>query len=176
MDLFLLQPGDPDILYGGDPMQIDGLPPKDDIFDPSLCVPLISFGQTLKQPVTSDAAARIAGTPTADFTLVKPVDSLSVRLYEFCMQARPLGAGQMRPTYLHMLRDLDGPAPLVMTVSLRDALISGIQLQSRPDGPTTELITLNVTEVLWLYRLQDHGALRTGWSVAQNKPLISFTT
>jgi type VI secretion system secreted protein Hcp len=63
-----------------------------------------------------------------------------------------------------------------MTVSLRDALISGIQLQSRPDGPATELITLNVTEVLWLYRLQDQGTLRTGWSVAQNKPLISFTT
>ncbi len=176
MDLFLLQPGDPDILYGGDPMKIDGLPPKDDIFDPSLCVPLISFGQNLKQQVTSDAAARTSGTPTADFTLVKPVDSLSVRLYEFCMQARPLGAGQMRPTYLHMLRDLDGPAPLVMTVSLRDALISGIQLQSRPDGPAAELITLNATEVLWLYRLEDHGALRTGWSVAQNKPLISFTT
>jgi type VI secretion system secreted protein Hcp len=177
MDLFLLQPGDSDILYGGDPMEIDGLPPKDDIFDPSRCVPLISFGQSLQQRMTGDTA-RTSGTPTADFTLVRPIDSLSVRLYEFCMEARPLGAGHDRPTYLHMLRDLDGPAPLVMTVSLRDALVSGIQLQSRPDGPTTELITLNVTEVLWLYRLQGEGrpgTLRTGWSVAQGKPLISFT-
>ena len=178
MDLFLLQPGDHDVLYGCDRPKIDGLPPRDDIFDPSLCVPLISCGQDLKQQVASGPGARTVGTPTADFTLVKPVDSLSVKLYEYCMQARPLGAGQMQPTYLHMLRNLGGPRPLVMTVSLRDALISGIHLQSHPDGPATELITLNTTEVLWFYRLEDParpGTLHTGWSVAQNKPLMSFT-
>lgn len=171
MDLFLLQPGDPDILYGCDRPQIAGLPPKDDIFDPSLCVPLISLSQTLK-PQTA------GGAPTAEFTLVKPVDSLSVKLYEFCLEARPLGAGQMRPTYLHMFRGLGGPEPLAMMVSLRDALISGIALQSHPDGPATEVITLATPEVLWLYRLQDPtrpGTLRTGWSVSQNKPLMSFT-
>jgi hypothetical protein len=46
MDLFLLQPGDPDILYGCDRPKTDGLPPGDDIFDPSRCVPLISLART----------------------------------------------------------------------------------------------------------------------------------
>src|SRR3954468_15003741 len=117
MDLFLLQPGDQDLLYGCDRPAIDDLPPRDDIFDPSLCVPLIACGQDLKQQMAGSPGARTVGAPTADFTLVKPVDSLSVKLYEYCMQARPLGAGKMQPTYLHMLRNLGGPRPLVMTVS-----------------------------------------------------------
>jgi type VI secretion system secreted protein Hcp len=171
MDLFLLQLGEPDFLPPGMYPKIPGLPPTDEVFDPSLCVKLTAFSQDLKPQAT-------AGPQAAVFTLVKPVDALSVRLYEYCMQGRPLGAGPNRPTYVHVLRDLGGPAPLAMTLSLRDPLVVGLQLQSGPDGAATETITLTVSEALWLYRLAadgGQGTLRAGWSVAQNKPIISFT-
>lgn len=181
MDLFLLQPGDPDILYGVVPAKIDGLPARDGIFDPDLCVPLISFGQGLKQQLAIEVGdrARPSGPPTADFTLVKAVDALSVRLYQFCLEGRSLGAGHDRPTYLHMLRDPDGAAALVISIALRDAMIGDIQLQSRPDGQAVEQLTLNATEMLWAYRLRADGRptgeFHTGWSMIHGQPIISFT-
>jgi type VI secretion system secreted protein Hcp len=171
MDLFLLQLGEPDFVPRGLYPKIDGLPPGDDVFDPGLCVRLTAFSQALSKPQAPSPSAAV-------FTLVKPVDLLSARLYEYCMRGMPLGAGRDRPSYVHVLRGLGGPAPLAMTVSLRDAMITGLQLQSQPEGPGMETITLTVSEALWLYRLAadgGQGTLRTGWSVAQGKPIISFT-
>jgi type VI secretion system secreted protein Hcp len=184
MNFFLLQPGDPD-LFDGDPIDgVEGMPEKDATFDPGLCVPLISATQGMKQLVTTDLsnAARTAGRPiVGDFTLVRFVDALSVRLYQYCLQARPLGAGPERPTYLHMLSGSDGAARLVLTFALRDAILSEVQFQSHPDQDTpTEQLTLNFTEILWHYRIEKGGRptgeLRAGWSLARNRPIASFTT
>ena len=164
MDLFLLQPGDPDILYGCDRPQIPGLPPKDDIFDPSLCVPLIAFGQDLKAPASATAP------PVTAFTVIKSVDALSVKLYEFCLRAKPLGEGHERPTYLHRVSD----GVLMLSVALRDAAIADIQLQSQADGSTVERLILNPSEMLWTY-YSGAGTLHTGWSTLQNRPIASFT-
>jgi type VI secretion system secreted protein Hcp len=184
MNFFLLQPGDPD-LFDGDPTDgLEGMPEKDATFDPGLCVPLISVTQGLKQSVTTDVgnAARTAGRPiVGDFTLVRFVDALSVRLYQYCLEVRSLGAGPERPTYLHMLSGSDGAARLVLTFALRDAILSEVQFQSHPDQDTpTEQLALNFTEILWHYRIEKGGRpigeLRTGWSVVGNRPIASFTT
>lgn len=169
MDIILLQPGDPDIVYSPAKPRIDGLPAAViGGFDPSLCVQLTAFGQELKAPASATAP------PAAAFTVIKPVDALSVKLYEFCLRTRPLGEGHDRPSYLHRV----GNGALMFSVALRDAVITDIQLQSQADGSTTERLTLNPSEMLWTYYDQALGGepLRTGWSTLQNRPIISFTT
>jgi type VI secretion system secreted protein Hcp len=166
MDLILLQPGDPDIVYLPANPRIDGLPAAVvGGFDPGLCVQLTAFGQDLKAPTSATAPPAVA------FTVVKPVDALSVKLYEFCLRARPLGAGHERPSYLHRVSN----GLLMFSIALRDAVITDIQLQGQADGSTTERLTLNPSEMLWTYRDQTGGPLHTGWSVLQNRPIASFT-
>jgi type VI secretion system secreted protein Hcp len=133
-------------------------------FDPELCVPLIAFGQDLKAPASATAP------PAAAFTVVKPVDALSVKLYEFCLRAKPLGEGRERPTYLHRVSN----GVLMFTVALRDAAITDIQLQGQADGSTVERLTLNPTEMLWTY-YSGAGTLHTGWSTLLKEPIASFT-
>lgn len=167
MDIILLQPGDPDIVYTPAIPRIDGLPAaQPGGFDPRLCVQLIGFGQDLKAPASATAP------PAATFTLVKPVDALSVKLYESCLRARPLGAGHDRPTYLHRVSG----GVLALSIALRDAVIADIQLQGQADGSTVERLTLAPTEMLWTYYETTGGTLHTGWSTLQNRPIASFTT
>lgn len=173
MDIILLQPGDPDIVDSPANPRIDGLPAAViGGFDPGLCVQLIAFGQELK------ASASATAPPAAAFTVIKPVDALSVKLYEFCLRNRPLGLGRDCPSYLHRVRTGDGPGALMFSVALRDAVITDIQLQSQADGSTTERLTLNPSEMLWTYYDQALGGepLRTGWSTLRNGPIASFTT
>jgi type VI secretion system secreted protein Hcp len=166
MDIILLQPGDPDIVYSPANPKINGLPASViGGFNPSLCVQLIAFGQDLKAPTSPTTPP-----PTA-FTVVKPVDVLSVKLYEFCLRARPLGAGRERPSYLHRVSN----GVLVFSVALRDAVIADIQLQTQADGSTLERLTLAPSEMLWTY-YTDHGVLHSGWSTLSNGPIASFTT
>jgi type VI secretion system secreted protein Hcp len=165
MDIILLQPGEPEIVYGPAVPRIDGLPAAViGGFDPSLCAPLIAFGQDLKAPASATAP------PAAAFTVVKPVDALSVRLYEFCLRAKPLGEGHDRPSYLHRVSN----GVLMFSIALRDAVISEIQLQTQADGSTVERLTLNPSEMLWTY-YSGAGTLHAGWSTLQNRPISSFT-
>jgi type VI secretion system secreted protein Hcp len=165
MDIILLQPGEPDLVYPPAVPRIDGLPAAAiGGFDPELCVPLIAFGQDLKAPASATAP------PAAAFTVVKPVDALSVKLYEFCLRAKPLGEGRERPTYLHRVSN----GVLMFTVALRDAAITDIQLQGQADGSTVERLTLNPTEMLWTY-YSGAGTLHTGWSTLLKEPIASFT-
>jgi type VI secretion system secreted protein Hcp len=165
MDIILLQPGEPDLVYPPAVPRIDGLPAAViGGFDPGLCVPLIAFGQDLKAP------ASVTAPPAAAFTVVKPVDALSVKLYEFCLRAKPLGEGRERPTYLHRVSN----GVLMFTVALRDAAITDIQLQGQADGSTVERLTLNPTEMLWTY-YSGAGTLHTGWSTLLKEPIASFT-
>jgi type VI secretion system secreted protein Hcp len=166
MDIILLQPGDSDIVYSPANPRIDGLPAAViGGFDPSLCVQLIAFGQDLKAPASATAP------PAAAFTVIKPVDVLSVKFYEFCLRARPLGVGHERPSYLHRVTD----GVLVFSIALRDAAITDIQLQSQADGSTTERVTLTPSEMLWTYYTA-RGVLHAGWSTLRNGPISSFTT
>ena len=165
MDIILLQPGDADIVYSPANPRIDGLPAAViGGFDPGLCVQLIAFGQDLKAPASATAP------PVTAFTVVKPVDALSVKLYEFCLRARPLGVGHEQPSYLHRVSN----GVLVLSIALRDAAIADIQLQTQADGSTVERLTLAPSEMLWTYSTE-HGVLHTGWSTLRNGPIASFT-
>ncbi len=167
MDIILLQPGDPDIVYTPAVPRIDGLPAGViGGFDPRLCVPLTAFGQDLKAPASATTP------PAAAFTLIKPVDALSVKLYEFCLRGLPLGQGRERPSWLHRVSD----GVLALSIALRDAVITDIQLQSQADGSTVERVTLTPSEMLWTYHIPMGGTLFTGWSTLQNRPIASFTT
>lgn len=165
MDIILLQPGEPELVYPPAVPRIDGLPAAViGGFDPGLCAPLIAFGQDLKAPASATAP------PAAAFTVVKPVDALSVKLYEFCLRAKPLGEGRERPTYLHRVSN----GVLMFTVALRDAAITDIQLQGQADGSTVERLTLNPSEMLWTY-YSGAGTLHSGWSTLLKEPIASFT-
>ena len=165
MDIILLQLGDPEIVYPPANPKIDGLPAAVvGGFDPTLCVQLVAFGQDLKAPVSA------AAPPATAFTVVKSVDALSVKLYEFCLQARPLGVGRDQPSYLHRVSN----GVLMFSVALRDAAIADVQLQAQADGSTTERLTLTPSEMLWTY-YSGARTLHTGWSTLQNRPISSFT-
>ncbi len=166
MDIILLQPGDPDVVVSWAYPKLDGLPAAViGGFDPRLCVPLTAFGQDLKAPTSTTAP------PATAFTVVKPVDALSVKLYEFCLRARPLGEGRDRPTWLHRVSG----GVLALSIALRDAAVSDIQLQTQPDGSTVERLTLTPSEVLWTYHAPNGAPLFSGWSFLHNQPIASFT-
>jgi type VI secretion system secreted protein Hcp len=166
MDIILLQPGEPDIVTPRTNPKLDGLPAAVwGGFDPDLCVQLIAFGQDLKAPASPTAP------PATAFTVIKPVDALSVKLYEFCLRARPLGAGHERPSYLHRVSN----GALVFSIALRDAVIADIQLQTQADGSTVERLTLAPSEMLWT-SYTEHGVVHSGWSTLRNGPIASFTT
>ena len=166
MDIILLQPGDPDIVVPWANPKLEGLPAAViGGFDPGLCVQLIAFGQELKAPASATAP------PATAFTVIKPVDALSVKLYEFCLRARPLGEGRDQPTYLHRVSN----GVLVLSIALRDAAIADIQLQTQVDGSTVERLTLTPSEMLWAYYAAGGETLHTGWSTLRNGPIASFT-
>lgn len=184
MDMILLQPGDPDIL-GRDPSDAPAWPsdsrPLDGGLDPTRSLELISISQGMKQQMTTDVSnnARTSGRPViSDFTCSKYVGQHSPRFYDCCLRARPLGVGALQPTFIYFLRSQGGmPTPTpVMVISLRDAVISEIQLQSEAVDMPIEQFKLNFTEILWRYTLDAHdGAISTGWSVMHNRPIGSFT-
>ena len=188
MDVILLEPGNGECVFGKgadsggsliDSAWRDGgaLP------DMGRCIELVSLHQGMKQQVTTDVgnAARTSGRPViTEFTCVKYVDATSVKLYELCLLAKPLGSGADQPTRLHIARHADGKTANVITIALRDAMISEIQLQTHPDDMPTEQFKLNFTEILWTHSVQQAdgqpGAQQaTGWSLARNRPISSFT-
>lgn len=182
MDMILLQPGDPDIL-GRDPSDAPAWPsdsrPLDGGLDPARSLELISISQGMKQPMTTDVSnsARTSGRPIiTDFTCRKYVSQHSPRFYDCCLRARPLGVGAMQPTLIYFLRSQDATPTPVMVFSLRDAVISEIQLECPPNDLPIEQFKLNFTEILWRYTLgAGDGAMSTGWSLMHNRPIGGFT-
>jgi len=188
MDLILLQPGDPAV-FGGDNSWKNGGSLidnewRDEVLNLGQCLELVSIHQGMKQQITTDVSnsARTSGRPIiTEFTCVKYVDKTSVKLYEYCLSATPLGATADHPTYLYIGRN-SGPAKTanILKIALRDAIISEIQFQSHPDDMPTEQFKLNFTEILWTYTIQaadmtTPGSLHAGWSIARNRPISSFT-
>ena len=193
MDLILLQPGNKAI-FGGDNSWANGGSLIDNLDDtwqgfkpPSSnigqCFELVSVHQGMKQQVTTDVSnsARTSGRPIiTEFTCVKYVDKTSVKLYEYCLRAEPLGKGASEATIIYILRNSGDKTANILTMKLRDALVSEIQFQSHPDDMPTEQFKLNFTEILWTYTIQTAdmktpGSMHAGWSLARNRTIGDFT-
>ncbi|AQR69229.1 hypothetical protein BZG29_13410 [Janthinobacterium sp. LM6] len=187
MDLILLEPGNGELIFGKAP---DGGGNIDAIWRDAAalrgmgqCIELVSLHQGMKQQVTTDVsnAARTSGRPLiTEFTCVKYVDATSVKLYELCLLAKPLGTGAAQPTRLYIARYSSSKTANVITIALRDALITEIQLQTHPDDMPTEQFKLNFTEILWSHSVQHadgqpDAQQTTGWSLARNRPIGAFT-
>jgi len=187
MDLILLQPGNPDVFGGenswGNGGSLIDAEWRDEVLKLGQCLELVSVHQGMKQQVTTDVSnsARTSGRPIiTEFTCVKYVDKTSVKFYEYCLRAEPLGKGKDKPTMLYIARNSGDKTANILTIALRDAIISEIQFQSHPDDMPTEQFKLNFTEILWTYTVQkadmsSAGNLSTGWSLARNRPVGQFT-
>lgn len=187
MDLILLQPGNQDLLgadssWGNGASLIDDKS-RDSVANLGKCIELVSMHQGIKQQVTNDLSnsARTSGRPIiGEFTCVKYVDKASVKFYDCCLRAEPLGKGKGQPTRLYLLRNSGDKTASIMTIALRDAIISDIQLQSHPDDMPTEQFKLNFTEILWTYTVQTADTVSpesqsSGWSMVRNRPIEHFT-
>lgn len=189
MDLILLQPGDKDVFpsangwkTGGSLIDNEWRAKTVNLEKP--CIELVSVHQGMKQQVTTDVSnsARTSGRPViTEFTCVKYVDKTSVKLYDYCLRALPIGKGAANPTFIYVLRNSGENTANIITFALRDALISEIQFQSHPDDMPTEQFKLSFTEVLWTTNVQtaemeNLGNVTTGWSLAHNRPIPQFTS
>lgn len=205
MDLIILQPGDPSLInppnsfaeggslltpLGGangwsntDPI-ITTPPGGDGKFLPGQFIELVSLHQGMKQQMTTDVSnsARTSGRPIiSEFTCVKYVDRLSVKLFDLCLRAKTLGAGASNPTLIYILRNAGEQMGNILTIALRDAMISEIQFQTNPNDMPTEQFKLNFTEILWTYSVQKTdasigGQIPAGWSLARNSPIGQLST
>jgi type VI secretion system secreted protein Hcp len=192
MDLILLEPGDPELVLGkkkSDWTTADsqiGEQWRDNALFKEIgpCLQLVSMYQGMKQQMTTDVAnsARTSGRPViTEFTCVKHTDRTSVKLYDLCLRAKPLGSGDKQPTKLHFARRASDQTVNLMTIWLRDAMVSEIQLQTEPGDAPTERFKLNFTEILWFYDTQLVGTdpadkSSAGWSLARNRPITAFTS
>jgi type VI secretion system secreted protein Hcp len=185
MDLILLQPGDQS-LFGGDNTWKTGGSLIDKEWRDSVtmsdlknCIELVSIHQGIKQQMTTDVSnsARTSGRPiVTEFTCVKYADKLSVKFFDLCLRAKPMGSGSDQPTKIYVCRNSGEQTSVILTMALRDAMISEIQFQSHPDDMPTEQFKLNFTEILWQHTVQladasIAGQLSSGWSLARNRPL-----
>lgn len=200
MDLILLQPGEQALFggfnsttYGKD--LIDGGPwtvDENNVVSKASattgsrygqCIELVSLQQGMKQQLVSDFnnAARTSGRPmVTEFTAVKYVDQTSVKLYEYCLRAQPIGVGRDKPSKIFIFRKSNEKFELLMQFQLRDAIISEIQLESHSGDMPTEKFMLSFTEILWTYSVQDAntgpaGHFSSGWSILRNQPIAQFT-
>ncbi|WP_251373875.1 type VI secretion system tube protein Hcp [Janthinobacterium sp. JC611] len=173
MDLILLEPGNPEFVFGKAP---DGGGNIDAIWRDAAalrgmgqCIELVSLHQGMQQQVTTDVgnAARTSGRPlVSEFTCVKYVDATSVKLNELYLLAQPLGTGAAQPTRLYIARYANSKTADVITIALRDALISEIQQQTHPDDMPTEQFKLSFTDILWSHSVQQADGLEPGAQAA----------
>lgn len=184
MDLILLQPGAPSFFPNGD----DGWNSSGSFVDHQWrdanlklgpCIELVSLHQGMRQQITSDNPNSTEIRPILTvLTCVKYVDKISVKLYDYCLRAMPIGKGKDQPTLLHILRNAGDQTATVLTLALRDAIVSEIQLQTHPDDMATEQFKLNFSEILWTYGAQSAataGNASSGWSLKRNRPIGQFT-
>lgn len=188
MNRLFLEPGDPKLVFGADnngSLIDDQWRDKEALNGIGPCIELVSMHQGMKQQITTDvsSSARTSGRPIiTEFTCVKYIDGTSVKLYELCLRAQPLGTTDKQPTRLHLMRQTGDQVRKLMTIELRDALISEIQLQTDADDMPTEQFKLNFTEIMWFHTEQQRGGTdaatkrAAGWSLARNRPIGAFTS
>lgn len=185
MDLILFQPGDPTFMVGNASNSASSLiDTSTGAAMPALgsCIELVSLHQGMKQQITTDVCdgTQSSSRPViTEFTCVKYVDQNSVKLYDCCLRAQALGTGKKQPSMLYILRSSGDTTTNIITMALRDAIVSEIQFQSHPDDMPTEQFKLNFTEILWTYHIQtaadSEGKVSAGWSLARNQPIDKFT-
>lgn len=190
MDVILLEPGEPKAVFStpdgwatGASLSDNAWRDADALKHLGPCLELVSLHQGMKQQMTTDVsnAARTSGRPIiTEFTCVKYVDQASVKLYDMCLRAQALGTTDKQPTKLHIARNAGDKTASLMTIWLRDAMISEIQLQTHADGMPTEQFKLNFTEILWRFTVPMGDAnvadqRVAGWSLARNRPITAFT-
>ncbi len=185
MNLILLQPGDPDIIFGGTryPATIGqgiDLSATANKYSINLeeCLPLASFSQGLKQQPVSDAVNVLKST--ANITCIRYADAYSVMLYEACMRCIKLGEGKERPTTIFMLGIVENKITSVLKVQLRDAIISSIELQGDTNNLPTNVFSIGFSEIIWESNILNNngaevGELHIGWSQLLNSPIASFS-
>ena len=186
VDLILLQPGD-ESLFPAQPVSDSPLLNCASWGDSSAlnagrCIELVSIHQGIQNLASGHISSQPSKALLSDFTCVKYVDQTSVKLYEYCLSAKSLGAGAKQPTALHILRNSGDQTSAILTIQLRDAIISEIQLQSHPDDMPTEQFKLSFSEILWSYQVQNVQVasaapqiIKTGWSVTHHRPISDFS-
>lgn len=179
MDLVLLRPGKAADFEGASRIEgpIKGVDPG----DLKTCIELVSVNFGMKQQMTTDVSnmARTSGRPVLnDITCVKYFDMTSVKLYKACLAAGTLDDGTSgNPTRIYICRNTnEGKISNLMTIELYNTMISSVICQSHPDDMPTEQLTLNFSDVTWIYSNQDLQAKQTGnvsygWSVQKNRPM-----
>jgi|SRR3990167_1895580 len=181
MDLILLQPGDQTI-FSSEPSSLIDASQWTSEAPSGYYIELVSLHQGMKQQVTTDVSnqARTSGRPIiTEFTLTKYVDETSVKFYEYCLGAKPLGAGTDFST-IYIARNSGGKTANIIMIQLRDAIISEIQLQTHPNDMPTEQFKLNFTEIVWSYTQQYNdttiakGSKLAGWSLSKNMPIAKI--
>jgi len=188
MQTILLQPGDPEGIFGGKNSgaekaggNLPGLSTIKDIISivPEQCIELISFKQEMMQKM--DEGSKTSGRPVLNaFICTKYTDMSSVKLYDLCLRYKALGEGKERPTSIFVFDHPNHQISRLIKYSLRNAHITNMNVQSGLDDFPTEQFSLNFTEVLWTwYTLDDKGKVTgqntAGWSVTMNKPIVLFT-
>ena len=101
-------------------------------------------------------------------------------MYDYCLRQQPLGAGKDQPTKIYVSRNSGNQSVNIMTIQLRDAVITEIQFQTNPDDMPTEQLKLRFSEILWAYTVQGSdgrplGVRSAGWSLRLNRPIGAFT-
>lgn len=181
MDLIFLQINNPDFFNHSDNTPVNqSFITENSPFNMQNCIELVSIHQGMKQQITTDVsnAARTSGRPIiTEFTCVKYLDKTSVKFYDYCLRAVPLSNNQ--PTKIYIARNSGDTLSNILTISLKDAIISEIQFQSHPDDMPTEQFKINFTEIIWEYHkqasdLKNTSNLTAGWSLARNRPTNSF--
>ncbi|MNR99680.1 hypothetical protein D3C72_309200 [compost metagenome] len=188
MDLILLEPGDPDLIPAtGDEADAGLIAPQwhMDRLKLGRCIKLVSLHQGMLQKIAisteQDHASAAKTRPIiTEMTCVKYVDKNSVTLYEYCLRAQVLGKGKEHPTRLYIARNSGENITNILTLSLRDALISEIQSQSHPNDMPTEQFKLNFTEILCTSSIlqgdiETVGKLTHGWSFIHNRAITQFS-
>jgi type VI secretion system secreted protein Hcp len=195
MHLILLQPGDATLFPASEPRPWSASPETGSILESPFqdfisnvgpCIELVSLHQGMRQQgfAHSGDTARAESQPLiTELTCVKYLDKTSAKLYERCLAGAPIGKGKGYPTQLHIVRNSGDSTANILTISLRDAVITEIQMQSHPDDQPTEQFKLGFTEILWTYHLQhvdrntaDHATpLSAGWSVVRHCAITAFS-
>lgn len=184
MDLILLQPGDPSFFPAGDwspSGTLDNRHLQDAYLNAGQCIELVSLHQSMHQSFSTNRAKPGTNQPViTELSCVKYVDKISPKLHEYSLRAKPLGKGKDHPTLIYILRSNGDQIINVMTLTLRDALVSEIQLQPHTDDMPTEQFKLNFTEILWTYNTQTPSSdladkVSAGWSKDRNRTISGFT-
>lgn len=190
METILLQPGDPEEIFGARKTNVIPVISllKDNLknlmaINPEQCIEFISFGYGIRPQVSADiaAATKIPDRPLiSELTCVKCSDFSSVKLYEYCLRAKTLGPGKNRPSTLFIISHSEEQVTGVMQYVLRDLQITSLSVQSTSEGMAIEQLSLSFSEYLWIwYDIDANGNVtgqnRSGWSVTLGKPIMAFT-